>query len=159
MGMRIRNCQLKSPRVAAGAFSLVEVCFAMALAGMMMTTLYAGLAYGFSVMRLARENTRATQILIERMETIRLYTWEQINTTGFIPASFQVYYNPMGGSTNRGTVYTGTVQIAAAPIGTSYAGDMKKVSFTLNWKTGNLNRTRSISTYVSHYGLQNYIYY
>jgi hypothetical protein len=36
---------------------------------------------------------------------------------------------------------------------------MKKVIVTLNWTTGKLPRTRSISTYVSRYGLQNYIYY
>ena len=157
--MRTRIRQIKLRLAAREAFSLVEVVFAMALAGMMMTVLYAGLTYGFTVMRLARENTRATQILTEKMETIRLYTWDQINTTGFIPATFQVPYYPMGGLTNPGTIYTGTIRVTDAPVGTSYASEMKKIIVTLNWKTGNLNRTRGISTYVSHYGLQNYIYY
>jgi hypothetical protein len=35
---------------------------------------------------------------------------------------------------------------------------LKLVTVTLNWKTGNLNRTRSFNSYISRYGLQDYIY-
>ena len=156
--MRIRNCQSRLPATNRAAFSLVEVTFGMALAGLMLTTLYTGLTYGFSVMKLARENTRATQVLIEKMETIRLYTWDQINTPGFLPTSFQVPYYPMGGTLNPGTLYNGLIVVSDPSLGTSYASDMKKITVTLNWKTGNLPRTRSLSTYVAHYGLQSYIY-
>ncbi len=157
--MKIRNRQLKLPRVAQGAFSLVEVAFGMALAGVMLTALYTGLTYGFSVMKLARENTRATQILVEKMETIRLYNWDQINTPSFLPPTFDVDYYPMGGDTNHGTIYHGTLAVSDTSLTAGYAGDMKKITVTLNWMTGGLPRTRTLSTYVSRYGLQNYIYF
>ena len=55
-------------------------------------------------------------------------------------------------------IYTGAISIASVPFYTSYAGDMKKVKVQLKWSTGKLPRSRSVSTYVSRYGLQNYIY-
>lgn len=149
------------PRVSAtrpDGFTITEVLFAMAIMGVTFMALYAGLSSGFSVIKLARENTRATQILIEKMETIRLYTWDQINSNGFIPTNFTVAYYPMGGSNNCGTIYTGMVSIAPVSLGTSYDNDMRKITVRLDWRTGNLPRQRSISTYVSRYGLQNYIY-
>jgi hypothetical protein len=48
--------------------------------------------------------------------------------------------------------------ITDAPIASSYAPDMKMVKVTLNWKTGNLSRTRDFTSYVSRYGMQDYIY-
>jgi hypothetical protein len=136
----------------------VEVVFAMAMAAVMFLALYSGLAGGFAIMRLTRENTRATQIMVEKMETIRLYTFDQICDSNFIPLSFTASYYPMGG-TNCGTLYYGTVMIAPVPMSVSYADDMRKVSVRLNWTTGKLPRTRMISTYVSRYGLQNYVYF
>lgn len=155
--MKIRLRPNPTCSEACPAFSIIEVIFAMAIAGIMFVGLYAGLQGGFAIIKLARENTRATQILVEKMETIRLYTWDQINSNGFIPPTFTVAYFPMGG-TNSGTTYTGTVTIADSGLGASYAADMKKISVRLDWKTGQLPRTRTISTYVSRYGLQNYIY-
>jgi hypothetical protein len=35
---------------------------------------------------------------------------------------------------------------------------MKMVVIAVNWKTGSMDRNRSYTTYVSRYGLQNYIY-
>jgi type II secretory pathway pseudopilin PulG len=157
--MRLRRCQCKLPRAAEGAFSLVEVTFGMALAAILLTALYTGLTYGFSVMRLARENTRATQILVEKMETVRLYNWDQINTPECLPSTFEVAYYPMGGVTNPGTIYHGTLTISDTALTAGYASDMKKITVTLNWKTGGLPRTRTLSTYVSRYGMQNYIYF
>ena len=139
-------------------FTLIEACFAMMMVAVMFLALYDGLTYGFTLIKLARENTRATQILVEKTETIRLYTWDQINSNGFILKTFTNYYYPIDAA-SRGTVYTGTLTVTNTPLTTSYAGDMKKILVTLNWKTGGLSRTRSLSTYVSRYGLQNYIYY
>ena len=98
---------------------------------------------------------RASQA--EKMETIRLYNWDQITSNGFVPRAFTVPYYPMGGS-NCGTIYSGEVLITNAQVYTSYEQDMRKVVVNLKWKTGQLDRQRSISTYVSRYGLQNYVY-
>src|ERR1051326_7449704 len=86
---------------APNGFTLIDALFAMVMAGVMFTALYAGLAFGFKVVKMARENTRATQVMLEKMETIRLYTWTQINSNGFIPTNkFTVPYYAVGTSTN-----------------------------------------------------------
>ena len=68
-----------------------------------------------------RENLRATQILQERMEPIRLYNWDQINTANFIPASFtEAFYSTnANNAANAGDfVYTGTVAVASTCFST-----------------------------------------
>ncbi len=156
MRIRLGQSGLRSARMRA--FTIVEVVFGMAIAGVMFVALYNGLLGGFALMRMARENTRATQILLEKMETIRLYTWEEINDTNFIVPTFTTPYYPIA-TTNAGIIYHGTVTVDPAPLSASYADDVRQVTVTLNWQTGQLQRSRTISTYVSRYGLQNYIYY
>jgi hypothetical protein len=109
-------------------------------------------------MRMARENLRATQIMLEKVETIRLYSWEQIKQPGFIPPTFTATYDPNGGTNSQGLTYQGSLTISDAVIDSSYSNDMKKVTVRLNWKTGNLDRSREFSSYISRYGLQDYIY-
>ena len=139
-------------------FGMIDALIAMAIAGVMFVALYAGLAFGFNVMKFARENTRATQIMLEKMETIRLYTWTQINSNGFIPTNaFTVPYYAVGG-TNGSLVYTGQIFIANAGLNASYSNDMKMVTVRLNWVTGNTPRSREMSTYVARNGLQSYVY-
>src|SRR5947208_2753997 len=70
------------------AFTLVEVMTASALLGIMSISLLGALSSGFAVLRLTQEQLRATQILQEKMEIIRLYSWDQVNTPGYVPTSF-----------------------------------------------------------------------
>jgi hypothetical protein len=164
--MKVKLCQRTRPRKAAYGFTLVDAIFAMAMAGLMFLAYYSALAWGFRAVRMARENTRATQIMLEKMETIRLYTWTQINSNGFIPTNkFTVPYYAVG-NTNNSLMYTGQVTIASAEVvdglgsPTSYAPDMKKITIQIDWTSiGALNRTRSMSTYVTRNGMQSYVYY
>lgn len=155
--MRIQPHQPQRGAGLQAAFTLVETLFAMALGMVMFLALYSALAMGFSLIKMARENTRATQILVEKMETIRLYTWDQLNSNGFVVTNFTVPYYPMDPA-NPGVIYTGMITVANVPFSTSYAADMKKVRVGLKWSTGKMPRSRTASTYVSRYGLQNYIY-
>src|ERR1041385_7221224 len=139
-----------------GAFSLVEVVVAMAIVGILFIALYAGFLSGFQMIHVARENLRATQIMVEKMETIRLYTWDQINSNGFVPTTFAAAYYPVG--TNSGFTYSGTIIITTAPADTSYSTNMKQVTVSLTWTNNRSIRTRDMTTYVSRYGMQNYIY-
>jgi hypothetical protein len=115
-------------------------------------------------MHMARENLRATQIMLEKVETIRLYDWDQVTnsslalgTNSFIPPWFTNYYDPNG--TSRGTRYEGTIRILPATmIDSSYSNDMRLVTVTLKWQTLNLARTRTFTTFISRDGLQNYVY-
>jgi prepilin-type N-terminal cleavage/methylation domain-containing protein len=145
----------------AAAFSLVEVLLAVALISIVSVSLYAGFAGGFAMVQVARENLRATQVLAEKMETIRLYTWEQINSTGFIPTNFTVPFNPLTNGqvyANAGLLYTGKVSIASSGLGESYSTNMKRITVQLNWNSGSTERKRQMETFVSRYGLQNYVY-
>lgn len=155
LGKAIQSRTTRTPN----GFTMVEALFAMALAGVMFTALYSGLTFGFNLIRVARENSRATQILVEKMETLRLYTWTQITNVGFVPTDkFTVPYYSVNG-TNSSLLYTGQISIATCPLTTSYADTMRKVTIRLDWgKIGNTNRTRLMSTYITRNGLQNYVW-
>ena len=141
------------------AYTLAEVMVGVAIMSVMFLTLYLGFTQGFGVVQSSRENLRATQILQQQAEIIRLYTWEQVDpASGWIPATTTWTFYPLGGIGNRGITYTGTVSVANAPMTESYAADNKLVTFALTWKSGNIQRQRQISTLVSKYGLHNYIY-
>lgn len=117
----------------------------------------------FRIVALDRENSRAIEILLEKTELLRLYNWGQItgqDTNTFIPATFTAPYSP-GATNNGGFSYWGTVLITNAPITETYRNDLREVIITLTWtspNSGTMLHTRSLSTFVSQYGLQNYIY-
>ncbi len=141
----------------------MEVLVSVCVLSVVIVSLYSGLSMCVGFVQLARENLRAAQILQEKMETIRLYNWDQIKTPGFIPATFTApFYSTTTGSVsaNEGNFnYTGTLAITAGPFTTeTYKDDIKMVSVVVNWTSGNVQRTRSISTFVAFHGLQNYIY-
>ena len=158
--MRIRIHEPKRRSLLSKmAYSMIELLVAMAVLGVMFVSLYSGFSAGFAIIELARENLRATQILQEKMETIRLYTWDQINTAGFIPTNFTEKFYSVGTNTNTaGLTYTGTVTIASTPISTSYSNDLKQVTIQVRWRSAKVQRTREMSTLVTRNGLQNYIY-
>lgn len=130
----------------------------MAVTGVSTVALLSAISSGMLTMQMARENVRATQIMLEKTETLRLYSWDQLNTSNFVVTTFTEKYDPNGTNGNLGITYTGTVTIASAPIATAYSNEMKQVTISLNWTTGNLNRSRSFTTFVARNGLQNYIY-
>ncbi|HEX7860857.1 MAG TPA: prepilin-type N-terminal cleavage/methylation domain-containing protein [Verrucomicrobiae bacterium] len=154
--MHIRNKTETVPS-SEKAYSLVEVLVAVVVLGIMFVSLYSGFSAGFAVTQLARENLRATQILQEKMETIRLYTWDQINTPGFMPTNFVESFYAVGTNANSMT-YTGTVWVTKAPSTNSYSNELKLVNIKLNWVSADVQRTRQMQTYVTRHGLQNYIY-
>jgi len=141
----------------SAAFTFVEVVVAMGVLGVAIVSLYAGMSSGLSMVRMARENLRATQILVEKMETVRLYNWDEICSNGFVLTNFQAPYYVQGGVTSS-PIYYGTITIADGSVNTTYSSDLKKVTVDINWTCNNLPRNRQITTFVSRYGLQNYIY-
>lgn len=134
--------------------------------------LYGGISYGFATLQLARENLRANQIMVEKLETIRLYTWEQISSNGFIPASFQEKFFPAdvhangdgdgdgggdGQAVQDSLVYQGTISITDANFQEGYSTNLKIVRVSVVWTNANVAREREIETLVSKYGVQNQI--
>ncbi len=123
--------------------------------------LYGGLSFGFAEIQLSREDVRATQILEERMEVLRLFNWDQVvNQPGYIPATFTAPFyaaNPSN-STGGGFVYSGTVIVTNAPITENYSNDLRMIQVQVTWTSGKLTRTRQMTTFVSQYGVQKYVY-
>ena len=157
--MKIKQFISLRKRQLIAAFSLVEVTISLGVIGTVAGAMMTGITGGFFTMKMARENLRATQIMLEKVETIRLYTFDQINTTtpvAFIPRAFTNRYDP--NSTGQGLSYIGTISIDPVPFNTGYSANMKQITVTLNWTTGLLPRTRSFTTYVAKNGLQSYIY-
>jgi len=158
--MKIRISSQRRAEAGSKAFTLMEVLVAAAIIGVQFVTLYLAMTQGFGIVQVARENLRATQILQEKMETIRLYKWDDIITPGFIPATFTDSFYPAG-LTNQGVNYQGTMTISDVPSplsSASYASDLKLVVVQVNWTSGKVQRNRDMRTLVSHYGLHNYIY-
>jgi hypothetical protein len=144
------------------AFTLAEAMIGVAVVVVMFISLYIGISFGFAVTRFDRENLRATQIILERMEGIRLFTFTQVSDTALNPPAFTNYFYPLAsGSQSQGTTYFGTMtvegNITMNPPAT-YSTNLKKITVTLNWTSGNVPRTRTMSTYVGRHGAQNYIY-
>lgn len=147
----------RSRRRGAAAFSLVEVTVGLGIVGTCVAALFSGFTTGLFTIKMARENLRATQILLQKTEAIRLQSWDQITNPTNIPPTFSAKYDP-NDQTEQGILYTGTIVVANCPISSSYSNDMKMVTITVNWQTGSIDRTRSYITYVARNGLQNYIY-
>src|SRR5881396_699259 len=105
------NCHLPSTQTRRDlneAFTVIELVVAIGLIGLIVLAVYGAITSGMGTVRMARENLRATQILLDKMETIRLYDWDQINTN-FVPASFIANYDVTTASTNSGILYYGSV--------------------------------------------------
>ena len=143
-------------RSACSAFTLVEVMVAVWLGAIMFVGLYLGFSQGFAVIQLTRENLRATQILQEKAETIRLFNWDDLNAATN-PYLFTNWYSPNVNLNKRGLAYSGTRIISNAPLSESYSNDVRLVTFQLTWSSGKVQRNREFSTLVSRYGLHDYI--
>lgn len=93
------------------AFSIIEALVASCVVGVLFVSLYGGITAGFGALGSARENLRATQVLIDKMETLRLYSWTQISTfgssTSYIPSTFTESFYPTGTNYSDSTVSTG----------------------------------------------------
>jgi len=143
----------------------VEAVIGMLIFGITAVALYGGLMSGFSTVRMARENQRATQIILDTMEMVRLYSWDQLNTTGFLPTTFTVVdtgpakTDTKGNKiTPSGVTYTGKINLSNPSLSTNYDSRLKVVTVELNWTTGGVQRTRTLSTLVANDGLYSYIY-
>jgi type II secretory pathway pseudopilin PulG len=153
--MRIRHT-----KKSENGFTMVDVVMSIALLGVMASGVFGSFRYGFFTLQRVRENQRATQILLEKVETLRLYRWDQVNTPGFIPSALpSEVYDPTAPAGQQGVTYTGTVSPPTnVPFSTSYSTNMRQLTITLKWTSRNIPRTRTITTYIAKDGVQNYVY-
>ena len=149
---------------ADAGFSLVEATIGLALLAVVCLALYTGLGSTTFSVKLARENLRATQIMTEKLDTIRLYGWTQLTDGKYIPAKTTVSYYPHEQlptelqRAHGNLVYDVAMSVEPAPVEEVYKNDLRMVTVELKWHSGNMERTRKMSTLVSRYGLHKYIY-
>jgi len=137
-------------------FTLVEVMVGVLCMAGLFAALYLGLGQGFAIIQTARENLRATQVIQEQMETIRLYAWDQM-TNGTVPQTFNAAYDAAD-IQSTGRVYYGTIQIDPTPMSESYSNQHRLVTVGLTWTNGTSLRQKRMTTLISRYGLHNYYY-
>jgi prepilin-type N-terminal cleavage/methylation domain-containing protein len=150
-----------APAVSAeSGFTLAEIMVACTVLAIMAVSLYGGISFGFSNVTLARQKLRATQIALEKMEITRMYSWEQVNSNGFVPTNFTAPYFPSvtGTNANGGLTYYGTTIISGVNRHPSYSNDMRQVTVTVRWTNHNVHQSMQMSTFLSQYGMQRYIY-
>ncbi len=151
------------------AYTLAEVLVGLLLIAVVAISLFAAFSAGFAVAGLQREELRATQILMRKLEGIRLCTWRQL--PGTLP--FVELYDPTGASNNTaGAVYSGTLSTNSVVefLGpTTYANSMRLVKVTVTWtnySSGTTNasfgrpviRSRTMQTFVARNGMQPYLW-
>ena len=117
---------------------------------LVVVTIYGAFSFGFSVIKLSQEDTRANQILLQKVETLRIYDWTKI-TNGYFPTNFTASF-----STNGGITYQGTLAITPAPMTESYSNTLRQVTASLTWVSTGVPRLRKVTTLVSENGIQTY---
>ena len=152
-------------RLCQRAYTITEVVMAVFIVGVLTVSLYGGFTYGFSRVDVNRQSLRATQILVRRMESIRLYNWSQIlDTTNYLKRTFIEYYDPLGLTNNTtGGTYRGYISSTVpTDLPLAYRTNMRTITVTVYWtnyvgRRGTLY-TRSMQSRVARFGMQNYIY-
>jgi hypothetical protein len=127
----------------------MESIIGMGICGVIVLAVYGSLTWAFGMLRMSQENLRVTQVLIEKIEICRLYTWEQISDPSFFPKNFTAGDNGE---------FKGRMSIRKGPNDVTYQDDMKTVSIEISWKSGHTRRNREFVTYVTRNGLQSYLY-
>lgn len=168
--MRVKLCktQRASLKLAVGrsasftqrAFTIAEVLVAVFVLGISAIALYGGLATGFMLVDSTRQELRATQILTQKAEALRLCSW---NSLGSFPITFIESYDPT--SADGGTLYYGNVSTnvpTVIPVTAGYRTNMCVATINLYWTNYNGTRkvmhSRSSQTLIARYGIQNYIW-
>lgn len=144
------------------AFTLAEVMVAVCILGVVSISLYGGFATGFMVVDSTRQELRATQILTQKTEALKLCSWSALTNC---PIAFTELYDPASPNGAAGTVYSGTISTSVAtviPVSAAYRSNMCMATITLFWTNNNgsqqLIHSRSAQTLVARYGIQNYLW-
>jgi type II secretory pathway pseudopilin PulG len=176
--------QTKRGRAGRVGYTLVELGVGIALVTLVVSALYAGMTFTLQISNQTRENLRATQILVEKLEALRLYTWDQIASPFdpdepedpldpfdpedphspeveadpfILPSTFTAPYTP--GSTNAGELtYYGTLTLTNAPVAEAYGPHLLLVKVGVTWTNASGRvQSREMQTLFAKYGMQNNI--
>ena len=161
---------LKPLPCGSAAFSLVEVVVAMMITVVAITAFYASAGQALRIMRAGKENVLGSQLVQERIESLRAAPlWNSVTTPGGLSSSVSgatqaaanlrnatetltVASYPAGGTPIVVTrTATGTSSTSGASLASQFC---VKLTVRVNWTgVGNVPRSRQMSTIVSKGGL------
>src|SRR5882724_5486207 len=125
-------------RTGMTGFSILELLISVTVMAIIFVAVFSGVSSTFNLMTTARENLRATQIMVSRLEGIRLCAWSsgQLFNTNVVPTTFTESFYPLGlnTTTNNGITYSGTLTITTNPIispAASYGPNLAAVTVTV----------------------------
>jgi prepilin-type N-terminal cleavage/methylation domain-containing protein len=155
------NQNTKETNRSTAGFTLIESAVALTIGAIMLTSLYGAFVSGFATVKTNRENMRATQIMVSRLEGIRLCTFGQLTNSVYNPTTFTESFDPKDDATHTGgVIYNGTYSSAIPTVGSlpdSYRTNVLLVTLSVNWTSGNMQHSRSMQTYAARDGIANYV--
>src|SRR2546423_2142188 len=105
--------RIKMPTVSSG-FTLIETTIAAALSALFLSSLFAMNISSMETMRSAKESASASQVLQQRIESMRIANWHEITDASWIQTNL-LNANAAGGDALKGLSETLTI----APYGSS----------------------------------------
>jgi type II secretory pathway pseudopilin PulG len=161
--IHMKIASFNRPKRRVQAWTLAEVMVSVVVLAILMISLFAGFGLGFQLIKSTREDLRATQILTQKIESIRLCTYSQL--TNLCPMTFQETYSTTG-TNGASVIYRGT--ITAGPntnLPPAYVNRVRLVTVSVTWTTSKAGlfrnavvHNRSMQTQSAFFGLQNYLY-
>ncbi len=182
--MKLEQKNTSTPRrLHEFAFTLAELLVSVALVSVVVVSLYAGIVQGMVIVDVGRDNMRATQLMVNTMEIVRLYNWDQINSNGYIPTNFVTELYPTNSARaavpiieeqelvqeeirlieevaekNPNRMCEVNIAITTPNLGTDYQTNMRQIDITVKWTNQNVVRTRTMSSFIAEEGIQKYVY-
>ena len=165
--MNIKAATSQNARQGRQAFTLVEVLISVVILAFMMVSLFAAFTFGFASIATTREDLRATQMMMSKLEAVRLCRWDQLTNA---PTTFKDTYDPtISTNGSSGAIYGGTLITKGAasvatniPAGVTYKDKVRLITVRVTWTnytgTTNIVHSREIQTLSAYNGIQNYIY-
>lgn len=136
----------------------------MTISAIAIAAMFNTFSNGYTILRVARDDERATQILMQKTEAIRLLTWNNLTNC---PTSFVDSFNPTGITNGtQGTVYYGSISLLGDPTNipssVSYRSYVHLITISIVW-TNTVNKnlvvhTRQAQTLLARQGMQTYLY-
>jgi hypothetical protein len=121
--------------------------------GITIAALCGGFSFGFNTIKLSQEEVRADQILVQRLETLRVYNWTNV-INGYVTTNFPAYYSTSNAV--HGVTYNVSVSVSPfVPSATleSYSNTLRQVTARVSWFSEGMNHTRTMMTLVSTNGI------
>jgi hypothetical protein len=165
--------QLQCKQSAVGSFSpagasareagdtFAKMLVGVAFVGVVVTMLYGAFSAGFPVIQSTRGNLRATQIVMQKAEALRLFTWSQVCDTNNHRKPLFVEPQDSRGDVQYAGYITSAVP-AAGDLANAARSHMRPVTVTLSWTNYHgakpIVQTREIHTRLARNGTPKYIW-